>query len=246
MRNKKFLNIRKKYIYIMIKNSDDANKYYQLINQYIDEYVENWKIKPNNLKNYLLGNKSNLLKFLERRGLNDVNNINIVLSDVIQDRVSMYNDSVMTFESFKLLESDEFKILDLRSNIFKGIQKATIEHEKILADFFDASLSEIDVVNSDQHLFSFAENNVYVFSKDEITILKTNILEHIYQKIKDQKIVIEINSLKIEVSSDVYLKSYEEFTLKMNIDEKIEEYVGSSLNGGYKKDSLGNLIIEVM
>jgi len=246
MRNKKFLNIRKKYIYIMIKNSDDANKYYQLINQYIDEYVENWKIKPNNLKNYLLGNKSNLLKFLERRGLNDVNNINIVLSDVIQDRVSMYNDSVMTFESFKLLESDEFKILDLRSNIFKGIQKATIEHEKILADFFDASLSEIDVVNSDQHLFSFAENNVYVFSKDEITILKTNILEHIYQKIKDQKIVIEINSLKIEVSSDVYLKSYEEFTLKMNIDEKVEEYVGSSLNGGYKKDSLGNLIIEVM
>ncbi len=230
----------------MIKNSDDANKYYQLINQYIDEYVENWKIKPNNLKNYLLGNKSNLLKFLERRGLNDVNNINIVLSDVIQDRVSMYNDSVMTFESFKLLESDEFKILDLRSNIFKGIQKATIEHEKILADFFDASLSEIDVVNSDQHLFSFAENNVYVFSKDEITILKTNILEHIYQKIKDQKIVIEINSLKIEVSSDVYLKSYEEFTLKMNIDEKVEEYVGSSLNGGYKKDSLGNLIIEVM
>ncbi len=230
----------------MIKNSDDANKYYQLINQYIDEYVENWKIKPNNLKNYLLGNKSNLLKFLERRGLNDVNNINIVLSDVIQDRVSMYNDSVMTFESFKLLESDEFKILDLRSNIFKGIQKATIEHEKILADFFDASLSEIDVVNSDQHLFSFAENNVYVFSKDEITILKTNILEHIYQKIKDQKIVIEINSLKIEVSSDVYLKSYEEFTLKMNIDEKIEEYIGSSLNCGYKKDSLGNLIIEVM
>ncbi len=230
----------------MIKNSDDANKYYQLINQYIDEYVENWKVKPNNLKNYLLGNKSNLLKFLERRGLNDVNNINIVLSDVIQDRVSMYNDSVMTFESFKLLESDEFKILDLRSNIFKGIQKATIEHEKILADFFDASLSEIDVVNSDQHLFSFAENNVYVFSKDEITILKTNILEHIYQKIKDQKIVIEINSLKIEVSSDVYLKSYEEFTLKMNIDEKVEEYVGSSLNGGYKKDSLGNLIIEVM
>ncbi len=186
------------------------------------------------------------MKFLERRGLNDVNNINIVLSDVIQDRVSMYNDSVMTFESFKLLESDEFKILDLRSNIFKGIQKATIEHEKILADFFDASLSEIDVVNSDQHLFSFAENNVYVFSKDEITILKTNILEHIYQKIKDQKIVIEINSLKIEVSSDVYLKSYEEFTLKMNIDEKVEEYVGSSLNGGYKKDSLGNLIIEVM
>lgn len=230
----------------MIKNSDDANKYYQLINQYIDEYVENWNIKPNNLKSYILGNKSNLLKFLERRGLNDVKNINIVLSDVIEDRVSMYNDSVMTFESFKLLESDEFKILDLRSNIFKGIQKATIDHEKILADFFDASLSEIDVVNSDQHLFSFAENNVYVFSKDEITILKTNILEHIYQKIKDQKIVIEINSLKIEVSSDVYLKSYEEFTLKMYIDEKVEEYVGSSLNGEYKKDSLGNLIIEVM
>jgi len=136
MVDKKFFDIRKKYIYIMIKNSDDVNKYYQLINQFIDEYVENWNIKPNNLKSYLLGNKSNLLKFLERRGLNDVNNINTVLSDVIEDRVSMYNDSVMTFESFKLLESDEFKILDLRSNIFKGIQKAKIDNEKNLLIFF--------------------------------------------------------------------------------------------------------------
>jgi hypothetical protein len=246
MADKKFFDIRKKYIYIMIKNSDDANKYYQLINQYIDEYVENWNIRPNNLKSYLLGNKSNLLKFLERRGLNDVNNINTVLSDVIEDRVSMYNDSVMTFESFKLLESDEFKILDLRSNIFKGIQKSTIDHEKILADFFDASLSEIDVLNSDQHLFSFGEKKVYVFSKDEISILRANILEHIYQKVKDQKIIIEINSLKIEVSSDVYLKSYEDFDQKMNIDGKVDDYVGAVLNGEYKKDNLENLIIEVM
>ncbi len=101
----------------MIKTSEDANKYYQLVNQYIDEYVETWNIKPTNLKSYLLGNKSNLLKFLERRGLSEVSNIETVLSDVIDDRVSMFKDSVMTFENFKFLESNEFQILDLSADL---------------------------------------------------------------------------------------------------------------------------------
>jgi hypothetical protein len=33
----------------MIRNSEDANKYYQLVNQYIDEYTDTHKIRPVNL-----------------------------------------------------------------------------------------------------------------------------------------------------------------------------------------------------
>ena len=97
----------------MIKSSEDANKYYNLVNQYVDEYVDKWKIKPTNLKNYLLGNKSRLVNFLERKGLKDVGNIDRVVLDVIEDRVAMHNDGVITFENFKLFESEEFKVIDL-------------------------------------------------------------------------------------------------------------------------------------
>ena len=38
----------------MINNSEDLNKYYNIVNQYVDEYIDKWKIKPTNLKNYLL------------------------------------------------------------------------------------------------------------------------------------------------------------------------------------------------
>ena len=59
----------------MINNSEDLNKYYNIVNQYVDEYIDKWKIKPTNLKNYLLGNKSRLVNFLEKKGLKDINRI---------------------------------------------------------------------------------------------------------------------------------------------------------------------------
>ena len=60
---------------------------------------------------------------------------------------------ILKYENFKLLESEEFKVLDLKQCLYKGIEKATINHEKILADFFDLSLSQIDPISSDKHTF---------------------------------------------------------------------------------------------
>ena len=36
-----------------INNREDANKYYQTINDLVDDYIDKWKIKPSNLKRYL-------------------------------------------------------------------------------------------------------------------------------------------------------------------------------------------------
>ena len=84
----------------MIRNSEDANKYYQLVNQYVDDYIEEFikkhKFKPSRVESYLLENKAKLKNFISRRGLSDVNGIEQVLSDILQDRVSMRKDSVMT------------------------------------------------------------------------------------------------------------------------------------------------------
>ena len=58
----------------MITNSEEANKYYQLVNQYIDEYTETHKIKPSKLSNYLKNNQK-LVRFMERKGLKDIKKI---------------------------------------------------------------------------------------------------------------------------------------------------------------------------
>ena len=50
----------------MITNSEEANKYYQLVNQFIDEYTDTHKIKPSRLGNYLKNNQK-LVRFMERR-----------------------------------------------------------------------------------------------------------------------------------------------------------------------------------
>jgi hypothetical protein len=204
----------------MIKSSEDLNNYYNLVNQYIDEYVDNWKIKPNNLKNYLLGNKSRLVKFLEKRGLKDVNNINRVLIDVIEDRIALFNDGVLTFENFNLFESKEFKIVEIRQCLYKGVGKATIQHEKLLADEYDVSLSEIDVISSDRRHFKVYDNEVIVYTKEDISIIEENIKNFLYDKIEKSSINIQLsnlNEIKIESFIDTdKLKTYIENAFKTN------------------------------
>lgn len=187
----------------MIKSSEEANKYYQLVNQYIDEYIDQWKIKPTNLKNYLLGNKSRLVKFLERKGLKDIGNINQVLLDVVEDRVAMFNDGVLTFENFQIFESDEFKIVNLRQCLYKGINNATIEHEKVLADEFDVSLSEIDIVSAEKHQFKIDGENVVIYTDEEISIIKENLKDYILNQTFDKSITLELGSSNLDLKINV-------------------------------------------
>lgn len=186
----------------MIRNTEDANKYYQLVNQYIDEYVDKWKIKPTNLKNYLLGNKSKIVGFIERKGLKDIGNINQVLLDVVDDRISMYKDNVIKFESFKILESDEFKILEMEQCLYKGLGKASIDHEKFLADYFDVSLSQIDIVSPDRHVFNIEDREVIIYLEEDLKIINENVKEYLVNKILNKPINIE-DSIKIDLSISI-------------------------------------------
>ena len=53
-----------------IRNSDDANRYYQLLNELVDEYMEKGKIRPSNLRRYLEPGSERFKKFLIRNKLN--------------------------------------------------------------------------------------------------------------------------------------------------------------------------------
>ena len=176
-----------------ITSREDANKYYQVVNKLVDEYMDKWKIRPTNLKRYLKIGSDKFEKFIERNGLKDINGIKQVINDVINDRVHMEKDGVLTFESFKVFESDEFKITSLLQCLYKGIGKTDIKAEKLLADHFDANLSQIDIVDSDKHMFKISnwENTellVIIYNKDEIDIIKGNIKEYLVDKLSDEEI----------------------------------------------------------
>ena len=52
-----------------INNREDANRYYQLVNELVDDYMNNSKIKPSNLKRYLQPGSDRFNKFLSRNNL---------------------------------------------------------------------------------------------------------------------------------------------------------------------------------
>ena len=222
-----------------INSREDANKYYQVVNKLVDEYIDKWKIKPTNLKRYLKNGSDKFEKFINRNGLKDINGIKQVINDVIEDRVHMETDGVLTFERFKVFESDEFKITSIIQCLYKGIGKTDIKTEKFLADHFDANLSQIDIVDTDKHMFKISnwENEdllVIVYNKDEIDIIKENIKEYLYEELLKQQIDLIVGvSLKLNtiVDKDKFNKDIES---KLS-DSLITDLINDSLEMNYTK-----------
>jgi len=206
-----------------INSREDANKYYQLINGLVDDYIDNHKIRPSKLKTYLKPGGQRFNKFLERNKLKDIKGSEIILKDIIEDREYMESDGVITFESFNLLESVEYKISTLKQCLYKGIDNADIKMEKALADCFDVNLGSIDVVDSEKHKFKLEdwENddwNIVIYSEEECQVIKENLIQHLFEKFSEEKIEL-IEGLKIDLSN---LINQELFTEKLEdiIDEK--------------------------
>jgi hypothetical protein len=174
----------------MINNREDANRYYQQINDLIDDYIDKWKIKPSNLGRYLKPNSDRFNKLLGRNNLKEVNGIDRILSDVIEDRVNMERDAVLTFENFKFFESDEFKLSNLKQCLYKGIEKADENMEKVLADVFDTNLGSIDVIDSDKHVFKIDGVDIVIYSKEDLEIIKNNMIDYLFEELKSKKVLL--------------------------------------------------------
>jgi hypothetical protein len=221
-----------------ISSREDANKYYQVVNKLVDDYMDKWKIRPTNLKRYLKTGSDKFEKFIERNGLKDINGIKQVINDVIEDRVHMESDGVLTFESFKVFESDGFKITSLLQCLYKGVGRTDIKAEKFLADHFDANLSQIDIVDSDKHLFKVTnwENDdllVIVYNKDEMDIIKGNIVEYLTDELLKQKvdligITIPLEDIIDESKAESYIESF-------LTPEKISDLINNSLENNFTK-----------
>ena len=222
-----------------ISSREDANKYYQVVNKLVDEYIDTWKIKPTNLKKYLKVGSDKFEKFIERNGLKDVNGIKQVISDIIEDRVHMETDGVLTFESFKVFESDEFKITSLIQCLYKGIGKTDIKTEKFLADHFDTNLSQIDIIDSDKHMFKINnwENEdllAIVYNKDEFDIIRENIKEYLLDELL-QKQVDLIVGVSVKLESLIDKEKFETEIESKLTDKVITDLINDSLESNYTR-----------
>lgn len=216
-----------------INNREDANRYYQLINGLIDDYIDNYKIRPSRLSAYLKPGGQRFNKFLERNKLKDIKGVEIILKDVIEDREHMEKDGVITFESFNLLESQEYKISTLKQCLYKGIEKSDLNMEKTLADYFDVNLGSIDVVDSDKHKFKIEDwkNDdwmVVIYSKEEIEVIKENLFEHFYEIISEKKLEI-IEGLNINLTDLINRELFENKISEIITDTKLKEIITKSL-----------------
>lgn len=207
-----------------INNREELNSYYQFFNTLVDEYTENWKIKPSNLKRYLQPGTERFNKFLEKAKYQvkqkwgvEINDGfgRLVLQNVLEDRFAMEKDGVLNFNKFQILESNQYKIDNIATCLWKGIGKADGTYEKFLADFFDTNLSQITIVSpsnavnhvhsliaSSSHLFevtTWGEKwNVIVWSSSDFELIRENIKEYLYTELTSRE--LDISGMKLNLS----------------------------------------------
>lgn len=227
-----------------INSREDVNKYYQIINELLDEYTEQHKIRPSNLKRYLQPGSERFNRFLEKNKMKDIKKADVILKDILDDREAMEKDGVITFESFKLFESEEFKIHSMKECLYKGIEKSTQKMEKVLADYFDTNLGHIDSVDSNKHIFKISDwekqdCNVIIYSKEEMGVIKYNMFDHLYDEISKSKFEI-VTGISIELSRLIDKQIFESKLSDIFTEEKLIKTITDCLGSDYRFEKESN------
>jgi hypothetical protein len=205
----------------MILNSDDLKKYYGLVNGFIDNYIEEYKISPDKLKKYL-SDKNKFNNFVKRNNLEGIKNIERVITDVIDDRFWMYKDKIGKVKKFESFINESF-------DPFDGLEDSNIKHEKYLSNHFDVSLSSVSKIGDNNYnieLFN-GDKKVYFYTGDDIYQIKINIkndyLESFY------KMKIELDGISLNIS---------DITDKPSISENLYDKIDIQFISNYLKDLL--------
>lgn len=210
-----------------ITNREQANQYYDIVNKMVDEYMDGEKIRPSMLKYYLKKDGDMFNYLLKVNNLSEVVGIDRVLSDVIDDREGMEIDGIMKFENFKILESEEFKISNIRQCLYKSINNAGSDAEKVIADYYDTNLGSVEIDSPEAHVFSVSgwhndKIRVIVYNNDELDVFNSNLIEYLYNEICSKEIELVLG-IKLVLSDFIKIDNFKDkFTEKMNLDNDKE------------------------
>jgi len=205
-----------------MSNREDINKYYDLVNKYIDEYIVNHKITPSNLKKYF-GKSAKVDLFLKKYKLEDVDGIKKIVSDVLEDRHASEKDGIMKFEKFILKENFGDIV----------IEESDIEYEKVLADVYHTSVGHVNVIDEKKHTYGVndfgQEKSVAIYSNKDMEDLKSSLIPILIKSFESQSISLDRVNIGLETGEKV----------RTNISlglgdviskEKLSENISSKLN----------------
>ena len=173
-----------------ISNSQELNHYYNLINTKLKKYTD-MNIPEEKMAKYLAPGTQNFNNFIsEDDDLKDVDGIEVVLKDIIQDTYAAFKDGL--FKKIKAGAVKKFENYAVNENIFnfETTQSDIKQHERALADIYKTSLSYIDLIRDDIHLYSVNDEGttrkVMVFTQKELAKVKENILQKLLDSTKNK------------------------------------------------------------
>lgn len=160
----------------------------------------------------------------------------------------MESDGVITFENFKFFESDEFKISSLKECLYKGIEKATLDYEKSIADHFDTNLGDIDILDADKHSFKIndwhgEDINLIIYSKEDINLIKNNMIDFLFIELTKKSVEI-VDGIKVNLSDMIKSTMFEEQMSQLfDKDELLIKTISKCLGDFKFKEEFNNYFI---
>jgi hypothetical protein len=191
-----------------INNRDEANFYYKKVNIAINSYIKDYKIEPVEIKSWII---SNLDRFIKKYDLLDIDNIKQIIIDVLDHKVNSFKDK----KKNKINEMKHNKVIKFKNFIainesFLETSDSGIEHEKVLADFFNTSLGHIEEVDKENHIYNVVDfgktSMVVIFSEEEIEKIGKNIIKSLVDEISNKNLIVsEVQGIKLgsEISIEV-------------------------------------------
>ena len=197
-----------------ITNREEANKYYKLVNNLIDDYIVKWKVRPKEICKYF---ENNMQRFLDKTGLSDVDGIKKVVKDVLYHRYHMELDKVISFENFKFISEN---------NLIKP-GTPTIQHQKVIADVYHTDLGHINLIDSELHIYKVndfgKEFEISVFNNTELNTIYVNIENNLINNINKKHLTLySIDDIDMGISIEIPFTDFiSESALRKSIIDRI-------------------------
>jgi hypothetical protein len=194
-----------------ISNSQELNHYYNLVNTKLKKYSE-MDISPESIAKYLAPGTQNFNNFIsEDDDLKDVDGIEVVLKDIIQDTYAAFKDGL--FKKIQKGYVKKFENYAINENIFnfETNEEDVKHHQKALADIYKTSLSYIDIIRKDIHLYYVNDEgiirNVMVFTQEELDKVKENILKELVNSTKNKYYLFnDIHAIGFEINKKIKIE----------------------------------------
>jgi len=220
-----------------ISNSQELNHYYNLINLKLKKYSD-MNIPEDKIAKYLSPGTINFNNFIsEDDDLKDVDGIEVVLKDIIQDTYAAFKDGL--FRKIKSGEITKFENYSINENIFNfdTNDDDIKQHQKALADIYKSSLSYINLLKKDIHLYSVNDEgvvkHVMVFTSTELEKVKNNILNKLIDSTKNKSYSFNDSAIdkKIMIKDIINYDKLKELLDKEITEDDVVETIAAANTG---------------